>query len=338
MNRHSEEIVASYNDLALEQLKANQYDNALSYLKQALVMLKYIIDENTRIQLMAVTFKNLGFLFRQMDQLDESIKYYYKVADIAKKAKIDSGLLSDVYLSISEIESGRNKHEAALEYALKTIKYLKFKYLKDPELTRNLVISFLRAGLEYQNVNIQEEAEKNLRKAWEISRTHFGFRDPLTLQVKRALSAYTAKLKPQSPVSFMQKYTKRPKSQDSVKVFSNNQMRVIKNPYTKSDFYFSPQLPLVTNHSAFTSAQTTPKTACSSRKINLAKFKSQERMAAIIIQSWWRMVRARKVYLAMKAECEMKKAERKARKAVEEYEKLKRASEKLRKNCKLNNL
>ncbi|OMJ75062.1 hypothetical protein SteCoe_25871 [Stentor coeruleus] len=300
-------------------------------------MLKYIIDENTRIQLMAMTFKNLGFLFKQMDQVDESIKYYYKVTDIAKKAQIDSSLLSDVYLNIAEIESGRNKHEEALEYALKTIKYLKFKYLKNSELTRNLVMGFLRAGVEYQNVNMQDEAESNLRKALDISRTHFGFRDTLTLQVKRALSTYTTRLKPQSPVSFMQKYTKRPKSQESVKNISNNPMRVITNPYTKSDFYFSPQLPLVTNHSAFTSAHTTPKTACSSRKINLAKFKSQERTAAIIIQSWWRKIRARKVYLAIKAEVEMKKAERKARKAVEEYEKLKRASERLRKNCKFNN-
>ncbi|CAG9324353.1 unnamed protein product [Blepharisma stoltei] len=72
------------------------------------------------------------------------------------------------------------------------------------------------------------------------------------------------------------------------------------------------------------SERLTPVMSSKKKKINLLMIKAQERTAAIMIQSWWRGVKARKKYAQIKIDNKLKEAEIKARKAVEEYEKLKR--------------
>ena len=68
-----------------------------------------------------------------------------------------------------------------------------------------------------------------------------------------------------------------------------------------------------------------------SRRIDISKHKATERIAAIIIQSWWRGVKARKKFKELKLNFKLKQAEAKARRAVEEYEKLKQQAAKINK-------
>lgn len=60
------------------------------------------------------------------------------------------------------------------------------------------------------------------------------------------------------------------------------------------------------------------------KKINLLVIKAQERTAAVMIQSWWRMILIKRNYAQIKIDMKLKEAEQRARKAVEEFEKLKR--------------
>jgi hypothetical protein len=67
-----------------------------------------------------------------------------------------------------------------------------------------------------------------------------------------------------------------------------------------------------------------------SKKIEINYIREIERFAAIRIQSWWKGILARKDFHSRKIEFQVKKAEAKARKAVEEYERLRNFAEKLR--------
>lgn len=67
------------------------------------------------------------------------------------------------------------------------------------------------------------------------------------------------------------------------------------------------------------------------RKINLQKFKETEKTAAEIIQKAWKQFIKRKAENESLALAKLKKAEKKAKKAVEEYELLKKQAETLSK-------
>ena len=60
----------------------------------------------------------------------------------------------------------------------------------------------------------------------------------------------------------------------------------------------------------------------------MQQHKATERMAAIMIQAHWRGYVARKKFTDLKMRARLKQAELKARRAVEEYEKLKQQANK----------
>ena len=73
--KQKEEVVISYNKLAMEQLQQDNYENSMSYLKQALMGIKVITEEFAKNKLIAITFNNLGCLFKLTSNFTEALKY-----------------------------------------------------------------------------------------------------------------------------------------------------------------------------------------------------------------------------------------------------------------------
>ena len=66
------------------------------------------------------------------------------------------------------------------------------------------------------------------------------------------------------------------------------------------------------------------------RRLDIGLIREAERFAAIKIQSWWKGCIQRIRFEESKVESKVKKAENKARKAVEEFEKIKLYADKLK--------
>ena len=72
------EQIIRYNKAALEELRLQGFEQSLSYLKQALVMIKKITEEMYRNRLIVITFNNLGSFFKKTNNFPEALKFYTK--------------------------------------------------------------------------------------------------------------------------------------------------------------------------------------------------------------------------------------------------------------------
>jgi tetratricopeptide (TPR) repeat protein len=323
MKKHSDDVIVGYNQLALEQIKESHFENAVSYLKQALILLKQVHDEENRMKLMAMTCSNLGGLFFKMKEFEEAIKYLEKTIEISRKTRIKLEVTAETLLNLSLSYTEIRYFEEALDSSATAISKLKLRYIGNEVLTKYIILAHQIAGNAYKSLDLHKEAEEMFRKGWELGKNQLGIRNELTLKLKRSLGAYTRGLRPWA-IRAPSSTGKRPKSQETSYIMRAKQSFF--NPFLDVKFYFSPQLPMYEEEQSAGSYMSTPKTN-SARKIDLERFKSQEKSAAVRIQAWWRGIVARREFLERKIDTNLKRAEMKARKAVEEYDKLKRISE-----------
>ena len=125
MYKYPEEIIKSYNKLAIEQLKLQNYQNSIIYLKQALLVIKRVNQESVKYNLMALTFTNLGCFFKKTEKNQEALEYFLKAVSLDNKINSEFGSISGAYLNICSILSEQGKHKEALDNALKGINFLK---------------------------------------------------------------------------------------------------------------------------------------------------------------------------------------------------------------------
>ena len=352
-NIQKEEVVISYNKLAMEQLQVENFEQSMSYLKQALIGIKSIAEEKIKGKLMAITFNNLGCLFKRTRNYSEALKYLYKAIDLETQLPNEAATIAGAHLNICSILSQQRDHAKAIRHGLRSIFLLKSVYKEQPKHIPTLVIAYHNASSEYQLLGQLDDAEDCLRLAMRLSNEHLGPHHSLTATVKNALAQISSSQSPgydylanvptprvRLPIVSAKSRQSRATSHDSRKsLYRDGRSRVTdrglsqkgSNPSrTKNKIIkkFEIQTPFVPK--IFSEEETSIKTDKSFssinsafRKIDLQQHKATERVAALMIQAHWRGHLARKKFYDLQMRTKLKQAELKARRAVEEYEKLK---------------
>lgn len=330
MNNFSEEIVNSFNKLAENQEEIGNYENALSYWKQAIGVIQEIEGDEDRDYLFMNVFTRMGCFFKRILWLDKALECFFKVVERGKRYEraVAVCCCAAALLNICTILSGQGKHLEALGNARSSVELLKKHWKNQEEFFINLVISYHSLGTEYQYLRNKNNAEKAFRNAWSLSAKHFGLKHFLSQMAKKSLIPYKKIPLKQPPIQTT--FTSRPKSQNCIKRHSK-----FANSPQKLNFPIIRHIPSpnisILHQTLFISPSVnrTFKPAPLKKKIDVNQFKAEEKKAATIIQSWWRGELARKKYSSIIISKKLKSAEFRARKAVEEYEILRRKSEKV---------
>lgn len=356
-----EEQVTKLNKIAIDDLRIGKYEKAFNYLKQALEIIKRMTREIAKPRLLSQTFNTLGSFFKKSLNISESIKFFQKSIELEKALKDeDKGYVALSYLNLCTIFSQESDHEKSLKFGLQAIFIMKKILSQRPKLTSSLVIAYYNVGNEYRKLGNQAKAESSYKYGMSLSKELLGPGHPLTLTLSEALSSsfmpqneYFRKTQQHNFRSTLTTGTYLPsvKNKRSIsdgKDYMNQSQRVHTKP--------SPAMTTVTRGSNLSTlpqkAQKTGnfyrkkinKYAASDddkgltrevsktltglgRKIDLERHRATEKAAAVLIQSWWRGVLDRERCKEIKMNFKLKEAEKNVKRAVEEYENLKKVAE-----------
>lgn len=184
-SKQKEEVVISYNKLAMEQLQQENYENSMSYLKQALMGIKVISDESKKNKLMAITYNNLGCFFKRMSNYSEALKYLYKSIDLESKLPNELATISGAHLNICSILSLQGDHSKAIRHGLRSVFLLKAVYKAQPKLVSTLIMAYYNVANEYQFLGQKEDADDCYKIGYKISLEELGAQHSLTNSMKQ---------------------------------------------------------------------------------------------------------------------------------------------------------
>ncbi|OMJ84704.1 hypothetical protein SteCoe_14093 [Stentor coeruleus] len=367
--RQKEDVVISYNKLAMDQLQKENYESTLNYLKQALMGIQGIKDDYIKNKLMAVTYNNLGIFFKRIANFPEALKYLYKSIELESQLPNEISTIAGAYLNICSIHSQLGNHPKAIRYGLRSVLMLKSKYKTQPKLASTLVAAYYNVANEYLYIGQHGDAEDCYRIGYKISSEELGPQHSLTNTFKVALGNYSRKMSPNyerfgrgndrislSPKTRVPIVSAKSRSisQDSSKLLNNSGLLSEKQKYRnigyevnigKTVIFGGPSKKIeikrpVLNKEFFdeTKSVTTEKSygsgTSAGRKIDIFRYKETQRIAATIIQSCWRGYKAREKYKELQLNLKLKQAELKARKAAEKYKKLQQQAAKVNKKYK----
>ena len=353
-----EEIVLSYNKLAMEQLQKENFDNSMTYLKQALIAIKNVTEGKLKQRLMAITFNNLGCFFKRSRNFAEALKYLQKSVEFEHVLPSEAGTIAGAYLNMCSIFSQQDEHMKALSCGLKSILLLKTIYKLNSRHVPTLIIAYHNVASEYRMLGRVEEAEDCLKIALQISNDTASPNNSLSRGMKFKLVPDRPRFKTPNyeyfsrlPMSRGRIRPPRPKSratsEDRQKPmrFDNfltepkllrrrsKQQKVMAN-YPQHIELQHPFIPTLFNEEDSVTHKSISGISTTSKKLEIMQIREIERQSAIKIQSRWRGYLARKTYKRFQIEHQVKKAETKARKAVEEYERLRNFADKIRPRTK----
>ena len=349
-----EEIVLSYNRLAMEQLHKENFDNSMSYLKQALVAIKNVNEGKLKQRLVAITFNNLGCYFKKTKRFEEALKYLQKCVEFEHVLPREAGTVAGAYLNMCSIFSQQDEHLRALSCGLKSILLLTSVHKLDARHAPTLIIAYHNVASEYRMLGKGDQAEDCLKLALEISDNVASVGDRLAARLNYKLVPDQQRFKTpnfqnfsRAPISRGRIRPVRPKSratsEDKKKQikFDNfltepkllirrlKQQKVMTNNLQHIEIQ-NPFIPTLFNNDYPETQKSISGISSTSKKLEIVQIRELERQSAIKIQSNWRGFLARKAFKSIQIQHQVKKAESKARKAVEEYERLKNFAEKIK--------
>ena len=366
-SRSYQEQIIKYNTIAIDELRMQNYERSIGFLKQALTLIKKIPEEPLKNKLIAITFNNLGNFFKKLNNFPEALKYLNKIIELEDKVpEKDSGNIAYAHLSICTILSQQNNHMQALRHGLKSIYILKSIYKFKPKLVPSLVIAYQNVGTEYKYIGDPTNAENSYRIGYQVSNELLGPSNSLTITLKNSWDSMSSTQNPEkfrqtqrfrsrnlaTPISRLPMVNNLRSNSDSRNQSSrnhegriHNRNRSIENnsriamhttfydsrDSTKNNFKFKKNSPqrLFSDEDTSTVNEYVRTSGNRGNKINVNVHKETEKTAATIIQSWWRGARARIRYKQMKVMANLKKAEIKAKRAMEKLENLKQQAEKI---------
>lgn len=360
-SEHLEEQVTKLNKAAVEDIKIGKFDKTLGYLRQALEVIKKITKENIKARLLSQTFNTLGSFFKKSQNISESIKFFNKSIELERTlSEEDKGYVALANLNLCTIYSQESDHNKALKHGLQALSIIKRIISQRPKLANSLVIAYYNIGNEYKILEDPHKAEASYKNGLSASKDLLGQFHPLTVTLSNALSNIIVKPKNEnlhktqqgsfraavSPAGFLPRVNNKRSSSDSRDYIKSTQRvheRLLTNKMTTS---FDPDFTFLTkkgqknanlykktyeNYSnggsdddgSWTSERTRNLNGYK-RRIDLEKHKATEKAAAIMIQSWWRGILGRQRFRKIKYNHELRRAEQKAKRAVEEYENIKK--------------
>lgn len=357
-----EEIVLSYNKLSMEQLQKDNFDNSMTYLKQALIAIKPITEEKIKQKMMAITFNNLGCFFKRTKNFSEALKYLEKSVEFQNKLPNESATIAGAYLNMCSIYSQLNDHGKALHCGLKAIFLLKTVPSEQSKHVPTLIVAYHNVASEYRMLGQTENAEECLKTALEISKNNLNPNH----NIISGISYNLAKLHKRVKTPNAEYYSKIPSSRGQLRGYNRTKSRAGSNELRKKmnfeGFWTEKKIvrkksnprrmifriphevelqqPFVTNmfngngneeeEILERSQKSVSGISSVARRLDVSLIREAERFAAVRIQSWWRGCTQRIRFEESKVESKVKKAENKARKAVEEFEKIKLYADKLK--------
>ena len=182
-----EALVLSCNKLAMDHLRAEQFEEAFSLLRRAEDMLKYPDDTPGKLRLLAITLNNLGCFYKRSAKPNVALRYLQQALDIEIKTSNDRTNVAGTHLNICAIKSQLGKHDSALQHAKQALYLLSATGLEyTPNSVTTLAIAYHNAGVEYEFLLETEEAAKVYLSGWELAKQYLGDAHPLTHSLEKS--------------------------------------------------------------------------------------------------------------------------------------------------------
>jgi tetratricopeptide (TPR) repeat protein len=340
------------NKQAVQELKAGRTEKALNLLRSALVTIKKVLEDPPRTRLLSQIFNTFGNLFKKTGNLEESLQFFKKCVDLEMGLREEEkSYVALAYVSAAAVCSSLSKHSLSLKYATQGINLMKKLVKIHPKMVNSLIIAYHNLAAEFKIAGDVAKAEHVLKTALNLSHSHLGQGHPLSETLENSLNQLTRTIKSRNLDYFHPFSLNEPSKLPEVRGKRSNSdnrdysrrhpmnNRRLETAYLPNDrlnqsFY---QVPLIRGKKVTVSDEESTRTDKSfstanwNKRIDLQRHKETERNAAVIIQAWWRGLTARKEVAEIRMKKELKIAEIKAKKAMEEYEKLKGQAMKMRK-------
>lgn len=182
-----ETSIISFNKTAMESLHTKNYTAAKSLLHRSLEMLKYPESSDSILKLKSVTYNNLGILYKHIKDYEKSLHYLTLALEVSDNLQNDDQNKAGTHLNICAIRSEINQHEKALQHALIAVKIL----LKGGhEYSKNLIVAFHSAGIEYQIVGLPLKAVQCFERGYNLALDTLGRGNQLTQSLENAMKDF----------------------------------------------------------------------------------------------------------------------------------------------------
>jgi len=155
-------------------------------------------DDSTAMKAITSTYNNFGCLHKKLNNLKTAVKYLKNVLEIETQmsAEIKNFELSSTYINICTIYSEMKKHDIALSYIRKAIKFLEEDFeerlhaMDEREKKQFLQIfatAYHNAAVEFEYLQENARCMEFYNKAYAIANDHLGPDNPLSQAFLKSL-------------------------------------------------------------------------------------------------------------------------------------------------------
>jgi hypothetical protein len=174
------DVILNCNRLAMHNLRAENYQGALSLLTRAADLLS---TADVPVRLQAITFNNLGCFYKRTGRLSLALQYLQKALVLEATSASDRTNLAGTHLNVCAIQSTLGCHDVAITHA-----YAALELLKNAEETANaaetLAIAYHNAGVEEEHLKNYEKAAEMYGRGWKVACRQLGPNHSLTASLK----------------------------------------------------------------------------------------------------------------------------------------------------------
>lgn len=178
-----EQTILNCNKQAMDSLRTENFEEAHQLLNQAEQLLK-ANDFDTRKKLLAVTYNNQGCFYKRVGELDLALEYLKEALELEEEGATEITNRAGTLLNICAIMSQTDRHEEALQCALKALRLLKKQSDDSPNGVTTLVIAYHNTGVELEFLNQRQEAALTFKQGWDLARERLGLKHSLTSSLK----------------------------------------------------------------------------------------------------------------------------------------------------------
>ena len=191
------EIAILWNILSMDSLQNNDFELTKKLLKKA----EKLAERDYRV--LAWTYNNYGCLFRKTKKLRSALTFLLKALEIEYKQlneseiPVDDQLVSsnpwDIHLNICAILSQMDKHDLALQHAMKALILIQDEIVNrmstqgdqtPPERLVVLSIAYHNIGVEYEFLKKYQQALNAYKKSVINAETHLSSSNLMTINMK----------------------------------------------------------------------------------------------------------------------------------------------------------
>ncbi|OMJ83948.1 hypothetical protein SteCoe_15045 [Stentor coeruleus] len=315
-----EDLILNYNRQATTLIKSLHYQPAFKLLSKALTVLKTLPETAFKSKMLSLTYSNFSALYKDLGRTKDAATCLIKVIDIEKSLSGSKLNTINAYLSLCEIYSRAKDHESAVKNGLTALILLQKESPLPNNYISTLVIAYHNVGVEYEYMKKFDDAADCYKKGWDLARGRLGLNNPLTISIKNSFVATSA-----VQISKLPDLTYRSGLQNILKRSDGFENAVHTGSTSSSGAHeiFHVMTPRSVGWSKRDSFPSSRRISAKKNRIDLAIQRTNERHAAVRIQSWWKGIVQRRKFIGMKLRNDVKKAAIKAKLAYNEFKFLK---------------